>query len=69
MITYLARLKNDKEDMSKLRRFFTKTDLNHDGFLELHEIEKGLKEFSEKTKRWLGESMNWKKIIAKCDTD
>ena len=39
VITFLVRLKSDKEDMSKLRRVFTKVDLNHDGFLSQEEIE------------------------------
>ena len=39
VITFLVRLKSDKEDMSKLRRVFTKVDENHDGFLSTEEIE------------------------------
>ena len=33
VITFLVRLKSDKEEMSKIRRVFTKLDKNHDGFL------------------------------------
>lgn len=38
VITFLVRLKSDKEEMSKIRRVFTKLDKNHDGFLSTDEI-------------------------------
>ena len=38
VVTFLVRLKTDKEDISALRRLFTKVDSNHDGFLQPDEI-------------------------------
>ena len=67
VITFLVRLKSDKEEMSRLRRVFTKVDTNHDGFLQPEEITQAMDQFSSESQ--LGEDLNWKKIIKKCDTD
>jgi len=69
VVTFLVRLKSDKEDMSKLRRVFTKVDVNHDGFLQPDEIERAMSDLSSESKTVFGEEINWKKIIKKCDTD
>ena len=57
VVTFLVRLKSNKEDLSQLRRIFTQIDTNHDGFLEQSEIEHAMKSFSSEYKSNLGEDV------------
>ena len=68
VVTFLVRLKSDKEDMSKLRRVFTKLDQDHNGFLSHEEIRSTMESFSTE-QNCFGREVNWKKIIQKADTN
>ena len=38
VITFMARLKTNKDDLSVIRRIFSNIDRDHDGFLQTNEI-------------------------------
>lgn len=67
VITFLARLKTDQEELSMLGRFFTSADKNMDGFLTLDELGSAMKEFTDKHKSLFGENFTWDKILKKID--
>ena len=67
VITFLARLKTDKEELTMLGRFFTSADKNMDGFLTLEELGSAMKEFTDKHKSLFGENFTWDKILKKID--
>ena len=70
MITFLVRLKSDKEDEAELRKIFTGLDTDHDGFLAQDEISKAMSSFSTRQSSFADlKELDWKQIIKKCDTD